>query len=416
MRKNLLLILLVFLIVFSESNAQWQSTYGPTGFAYQRVLCFAQIGSTYFCGTQADGVWKSTDNSSSDWIKVNNGLTNVTVNTLLVIGADLFAGTAGGVFKTSNSGQNWSSLNNGLSNTSVSSMAVIGSNLFVSTFGGGVFRSTDNGSSWTAVNNGLSSNWIDALTTIGSNVFAASSGFGSSGVYVSTDNGSNWNTANFGLNVFTVMTITSNGLNLFAVTKEGSATRVFVSTNNGTNWILANTGLPEGLEKCFAVSGTNIFAGAYDQGVFLSTNNGTNWVAVNEGFGTSRTIRCLGILGTDLFAGFYGYSVKRRPLSDFGITAVNDVKDLPANFSLSQNFPNPFNPSTRIQYQVSSITNVSLKVYDILGNEAATLVNEQKPAGIYEVEFDANQLTSGIYFYKLQAGSFVEAKKMILIQ
>jgi subtilisin-like proprotein convertase family protein len=102
----------------------------------------------------------------------------------------------------------------------------------------------------------------------------------------------------------------------------------------------------------------------------------------------------------------------------------------PNNFSLEQNYPNPFNPSTRIQYQVSSITHVTLKVYDILGNEIATLVNEEKPAGKYEVEFQAavgnRQLASGIYFYQLlvsalqskdgKAGEFIQTKKMILIK
>ena len=90
--------------------------------------------------------------------------------------------------------------------------------------------------------------------------------------------------------------------------------------------------------------------------------------------------------------------------------------DSPEEFSLEQNYPNPFNPSTSIQYRVSSISNVSLKVYDVLGNEVATLVNEEKPAGSYEVKFDAAGLSSGIYFYKLQTGSFVETKKMILLK
>ena len=88
----------------------------------------------------------------------------------------------------------------------------------------------------------------------------------------------------------------------------------------------------------------------------------------------------------------------------------------PDQFSLQQNYPNPFNPSTRIQYQVSRISQVTLKVYDVLGNEAATLVEAEQPAGIYEVEFNASQISSGIYFYKLQAGSFVETKKMILLR
>lgn len=98
-------------------------------------------------------------------------------------------------------------------------------------------------------------------------------------------------------------------------------------------------------------------------------------------------------------------------------------------FTLLQNYPNPFNPTTKIKYQIplgfaaSPFSKggikggfVTLKVYDVLGNEVATLVNEEKPAGEYEVEFDGRELTSGIYFYKLQAGSFVETKKMILLK
>jgi Secretion system C-terminal sorting domain len=85
-------------------------------------------------------------------------------------------------------------------------------------------------------------------------------------------------------------------------------------------------------------------------------------------------------------------------------------------FELSQNYPNPFNPSTNINYQVSTGGLVSLKVYDVLGNEVATLVNEEKPAGKYSVNFDASDLSSGIYMYKLTAGSYVQTKKMILMK
>jgi probable HAF family extracellular repeat protein len=99
-----------------------------------------------------------------------------------------------------------------------------------------------------------------------------------------------------------------------------------------------------------------------------------------------------------------------------GISAVKEIQLTPRNFIVSQNYPNPFNPSTIIQYQVSSISQVTLNVYDVLGKEVATLVNEEKPVGDYEVHFNASQLASGIYFYKLQAGSFVETKKMILIR
>ena len=89
---------------------------------------------------------------------------------------------------------------------------------------------------------------------------------------------------------------------------------------------------------------------------------------------------------------------------------------MPTEFSLKQNYPNPFNPNTSIQYTVSSNQFVSLKVYDILGNEIVTLVNEEKLAGKYEVEFDATELTSGIYFYKLTAGPFIQTNKMVLLR
>ena len=91
-------------------------------------------------------------------------------------------------------------------------------------------------------------------------------------------------------------------------------------------------------------------------------------------------------------------------------------KEITSEFSLSQNYPNPFNPVTIINYQLTNRSFVSLKVYDVLGNEVASLVNEEKPAGSYSVKFDASRLSSGVYFYKLNAGSFVQTKKMILMR
>jgi hypothetical protein len=88
----------------------------------------------------------------------------------------------------------------------------------------------------------------------------------------------------------------------------------------------------------------------------------------------------------------------------------------PVDFELKQNYPNPFNPSTNIQYTVASEQFVVLKVYDILGEEIVTLVNEEKSSGTYEIMFDAQLLTTGVYFYTLEAGSFIETKKMNLIR
>ncbi|MFZ1280201.1 MAG: T9SS type A sorting domain-containing protein, partial [Ignavibacteriaceae bacterium] len=93
-----------------------------------------------------------------------------------------------------------------------------------------------------------------------------------------------------------------------------------------------------------------------------------------------------------------------------------DEKIIPDQISLEQNYPNPFNPGTKISWQSSVSSHQTLKVYDVLGNEVATLVDEEKSAGSFEIEFDASELSSGIYFYKLTAGTFVETKKMILLR
>jgi hypothetical protein len=136
-----------------------------------------------------------------------------------------------------------------------------------------------------------------------------------------------------------------------------------------------------------------------------------------------------GLLNTDV-----NYYWKVRTINDGGIGPWSDVfnfkivitdvegeDQIPTEFALMQNYPNPFNPSTSIKYAISSRQFVQLKVYDVLGNEIATLVNEEKPAGVFEVQFNVTQdsrpaMSSGVYFYKLTAGDFVSTKKMILIK
>ena len=98
-----------------------------------------------------------------------------------------------------------------------------------------------------------------------------------------------------------------------------------------------------------------------------------------------------------------------------GVTDISDGSQVPVKFKLNQNYPNPFNPTTTIKYLIPEISFITIKMYDVLGNEVATVVNEEKAAGNYEVEFDASKLSSGVYFYQLRAGSFIETKKMVLL-
>jgi hypothetical protein len=123
---------------------------------------------------------------------------------------------------------------------------------------------------------------------------------------------------------------------------------------------------------------------------------------------------------TDTRDGNYEIYYKRNPTGNIvGVKIISS--EIPEEFSLSQNYPNPFNPGTNIKFTIPKSGLVTLKVYDVLGNEIATLVDEYKPVGSYEVKFDVGQdsspdMASGIYFYKLQAGNYIETKKMILLK
>jgi hypothetical protein len=103
-----------------------------------------------------------------------------------------------------------------------------------------------------------------------------------------------------------------------------------------------------------------------------------------------------------------------------GVVSVEEYQTIrvivPNDYLLSQNYPNPFNPSTTIKYSVPELSFVTIKIYDVLGSEVAILVNEEKPIGTYEINWNAENLSSGVYFYQLKAGSFVDTKKMILLK
>jgi len=113
--------------------------------------------------------------------------------------------------------------------------------------------------------------------------------------------------------------------------------------------------------------------------------------------------------------GYSNFSKNSNPVKTFPTTSVAEGI-IQKTFSLQQNYPNPFNPSTTIKYSIPKQSYVTLKVYDILGREVAALVNEKKPAGVYEINWNASKLSSGVYFYQLKAGEFIQTKKMILIK
>jgi hypothetical protein len=148
--------------------------------------------------------------------------------------------------------------------------------------------------------------------------------------------------------------------------------------------------------------------------IYASFNNGVSFSPYSEGLADRASVEAFAVNETYMFAGTDQHGVWRRVRP--GVVSAEVNQNIPQDFHLSQNFPNPFNPSTKIRYSIPQSSGVVIKVFDMLGKEIATLVNEEKPIGTYTIEFNATNLPSGIYFYQLQAPNFTQTKKMILLK
>jgi hypothetical protein len=233
-----------------------------------------------------------------------------------------------------------------------------------------------------------------------------------------TDGGVSWNSQNSGTN----QDITS----IFFVDNQtgwvvGESGTIIKTTNGGENWFNQTSAVNHHLSSVYFTDNQTGWVVGYSGSVMKTTNGGLNWVLQRSGttnylydvsFADANNGWAVGNNGTILHT------------TNGGVTFIEEENSFtqPKEFLLQQNYPNPFNPSTIIQYTISSIQFVTLKVYDLLGREVATLVDEYRNAGSYEVEFPtvetghAPSLPSGVYFYRLQTGNFVETKKMILLK
>jgi hypothetical protein len=147
-------------------------------------------------------------------------------------------------------------------------------------------------------------------------------------------------------------------------------------------------------------------------------NTGWNAIGFVEGSGTTTNTSTYSFVDADVITDRYSYRLKQIDFDgSFEYSPVIEVEvSSPEEFTLEQNYPNPFNPATTISFSIPSGAVTSLKVYDIIGNEVATLVDEEKHAGVYEINFNASALSSGVYFYQLTAGGFIQTQKMVLLK
>ena len=182
--------------------------------------------------------------------------------------------------------------------------------------------------------------------------------------------------------------------------------------------------------KWITASETNNMGFEVERQVHSSQSSVGNWSRVGyvEGNGTTTESKDYLFIDNNISAGSYSYRLKQIDF-DGSLNYYNsievEVNFTPTEYKLYQNYPNPFNPSTKIKYSIPDVgtrlsasggLSVTIKVYDALGNEVAMLVNEVKPAGSYEIDFNAGGLSSGVYYYSLQAGEYTITKKMLLIR
>jgi len=197
--------------------------------------------------------------------------------------------------------------------------------------------------------------------------------------------------------------------------KEGLS-GAFRSTNDGENWSrmglldFAVTSLIESKGMLFAMA----FSLGLGTGIYRSTDQGGSWELINSGL-TNLSFTTLSLDSSGyLYVSTLGSGVFR---SSGPITSVDDFGNThPQDYVLEQNYPNPFNPTTQIRFQITGYEFVSIRIYDILGRHIATLMNEKKEAGFHDVTWDATGQPSGVYFYRLQAGDFVETRKLVLLR
>lgn len=327
-------------------------------------------------------------------------------------------GTNGsGVFRSIDNGDSWASFSKGLPEYFYASSLAVGSSGYVFVAGSspvgssGVFRSSDTSDSWAPANNGLSSSGVLAINSNG-DIFAGASG---GMVFRSQDNGGHWMPVNSNLIKSSVRCITIDATGQILIGTESNW--IFRSTDNGATWTALNTAENATVYALAINSNGHIFAGTAPAGAFRSIDNGNRRTRINEGL-TNTWVVSLAINSSGrIFAGTFWGGVFRSAQNATSAGEKREEGEILSSFILSQNHPNPFNPSTQISFALPKAQKVTLKVFDLTGKEVATLLrNEYRAAGVHAITFEAQHLPSGIYLYRLQAGEFVETKRMVLIR
>lgn len=395
-----------------NGNTNWQQIGNfPAG---QVVTTLESDGQgTLYAGTASGYIYSTTDNNT--WTHINANVYSGAVWALkLMPNGNLLAATVTGVYVGANHGATWA-----LSSLQYKDVRTLkadnNGNLFAGTWGFGVYTSADNGANWTAVGTGLGSHQIVTGITIApdNSVYA---GTFDGGVFKTVDNGANWTSASPAYQYIWTMAATTDG-KLFAGTYGDGLYR---SDNNGASW--TKTFFPGSFVYELRIdNGNNIFATSYSGGVFLSTDNGNTWTNLGLGGTGLSTLLIVpngsmadGNASSMLYSGTVNGGIYMASSNVMSTETGNS--DVPSEFVLGQNYPNPFNPSTTINVAIAKAGNYSMQIFDITGQVVATLLEGNYEAGNFKVEFNATNIPSGIYFYRLTGNNVNLTKKMILMK
>jgi Secretion system C-terminal sorting domain len=389
--------------LFAQTDV-WEQTNGLVGGNIQKLIVDPQ--DYLYAVRQDSGVYRSTDDGAN-WIAVNTGITDLDIRALILNDdGSLYAG-GDGVFRTTDEGNHWTGVSSGLTSFVHDLAAGANGNLVAAT-DGGVYRSTNNGGSWTNIGFQDTVIWNVAVNNAGDLFAGLYEDAG--GVFRSTDNGGSWVAVNSGLidPYSRDLICRPNGDIYFIDNVNGG---LFRSGTNGDSWDLLDTQEIMGFAASLAFnSHGDMFVGS--AGVFRSTDNGSHWTRL--GSLTDQVVSLAVNSAGILFAGTYADGVLRTIGTTVNVARTEG--QLPSAFALQQNYPNPFNPTTTIEYDLPKHSFVTLVVYDVQGREVRELVDEDESAGRHEIKFDATNLSSGEYFYRLHTNEFDQTKKLLLVR
>lgn len=414
MKKIILTI--IILALYSTAFSQWVQVLSLNPAQSLHEIEFYDQNTGYTVSTLYNSstmnIYKTT-NGGLNWTAQNSGYTATRFMSIDILHPDtvFISGNFGIILRTTNGGLNW--VRQPTSDTTTQLWGLEFTNSFTGYCcgsGGRIYKTTNAGTNWNILNSG-SNTQLYKLFFVNDNTGYVS---GAPVVLKTTNAGSSWFPLDVNvqppLEFFRDIKFTDENTG-YLIADVG---RVRKTTNAGVNWTLLTTGTTEALfSLSFPTPDTGYVGG--DHGIVLKTTNaGDNWTIQQ----TSLNEFLYGIAFTSAVEGLAcSWSGKILKTTNGGtITFVSNSNTIAEGYFLKQNYPNPFNPSTNIEFSLLRNEEVNLVVYDYLGREVQTLVSEPVSAGTYSVSFNGENLSGGVYFYKLTAGAFSETKKMLLIK